>query len=111
MSDKDDLLESLRYWKKGGKKYKRKTLLIDEKPLLTEVVPTSSTTWDQLISDTAEFVPAYYNEVNTAVNKVRNIYSYSDDHRTVGVIDANFKWSTNFTENWKSHYLGDIFLS
>ena len=107
MSDKDDLLESLRYWKKGGEKHKRKTLLIDEKPKMMDVVPTFSSTWDQLISDTAKFVHGYSNEVNAAVSRVRNIYSYPDEHESVGVLDADFRWSTNFTEDWNSYYMGD----
>ena len=69
MSDRDDLMGGLRYWKRMRDawnlkecrqcydKLARELLLIDEKPKLIENVPTDMSMWSTIISETNEYLP------------------------------------------------------
>ncbi len=107
MSDKDDLLQSLSYWRSGGSKHKRELLLIDERPKLVENVATDSTMWDTLLTDVKQYTPECYPEVLSGVNLVRDFYSLSSDYEAVDSINPEFTWSTSFSESWADNYLGD----
>lgn len=107
MSDKNDLLEALRFWNFNGERRKRKVLLIDEKPQMADNVSTTSTTWDQLLSDATEYLPDHAEEVNQAIEIIRNQYSYPDKYKRIELLDSDFNWSRAFKEDWHENYLGD----
>jgi hypothetical protein len=107
MSDKDDLLQSLSYWRSGGSKHKRELLLIDERPKLVENVATNSTMLDTLLTDVQEYTPECYPEVLSGVNLVRDFYSLNSEYEAVDSLNPDFNWSTTFSESWADNYLGD----
>jgi hypothetical protein len=63
--------------------------------------------WDQFIADAGLYTPDYVDEVQSAVNLVRNNYAMPDEHDIVASMDEKFKWSKEFIEHWKDDYLGD----
>ena len=116
MSDRDDALGTLRFWEEriqvGPDEYEtikhpRRLLIIDEKPKLVDNVDTNDAMWDQLISDVKEFTPDHLDEVEKAVNIVRNYYSMPDEYDVIDAIDDEFRWSKDFINSWKDNYLGD----
>lgn len=123
MSDRDDLLGNLRTWKrvkpsntwtfKNGKirrsydKLARELLLIDEKPTLLENIPTDIGMWDTLIAETNEYLPEYNDEVEKAVESVRNLYNKTTNYGKIKAVDDEFKWTKEFVDSWNDLYLGD----
>ncbi len=116
MSEKRDLLESLRYWEslptpgtvKFDSTHQRSMLLIDERPTLVETVPTNSQTITTLLSDVQEYTPEFYPEVLSGVNLIRDIYSSPEDYEHIDSTCPGFHWTSDFTFTWKSDYLGDF---
>jgi|GEM_PF-699372 len=119
MSDTDDLLGALRYWKKmlptwnlkeckqNHEKHAREVLLIDEKPKLIENVPTDMTMWGTLIAETIQFLPQFTEEVHRAVSMVADLYNKTEEYGKIVGIDPDFKWSANFVEAFNESYYGD----
>jgi len=116
MSDRDDALSSLRYWEESIQvgpdefekvKHPRRLLIMDEKPKLVDNVATDNNMWDEFIADVLQFTPDYANEVQKAVRLVRNNYAKADEYDIVPPVDEGFKWSKEFIEEWRDHYLGD----
>ena len=119
MSDKDDLLGGLRFWKKMlntlnlkecrrcYEKHARELLLIDEKPKLIENIPTDMVMWGSLIAETIQYLPDFIDEVQRAVSMVTDHYNKTIEYGRVDAVDHDFKWSDAFAEAWSELYLGD----
>lgn len=120
MSDKNNLLSSLRKWKTRDNVsttpgmisfetnyHKREILLIDERPQLVENIPTDSTTLDTLLTDVQDYANDYYPEVLSGINLIRDYYALSDDFKHIDPINEGFNWSSDFTEAWYADYKGD----
>ncbi|MBT3824834.1 MAG: hypothetical protein HOD43_05115 [Candidatus Marinimicrobia bacterium] len=118
MSEKQDLLEALRYWESApntsaGKinfntTHQRPLLLIDERPTLVENVPTTTQTLTTLLADVKKYTPGFYREVLRGVNLIRDHYSSPDDYQHIDSTSNGFYWSSDFTFTWMADYLGDF---
>ena len=118
MSEKQDLLEALRYWEStpnvgAGKidlnsTHQRPLLLIDERPTLVENVPTTTQTLTTLLADVQKFTPKFYPEVLSGVNLIRDHYSSPDDYQHIDSTSEGFYWTSDFTFTWMADYLGDF---
>lgn len=119
MSDSENLMGGLRFWKKMLRtwnmkecrrcyeKHARELLLIDEKPKLIENVPTDMTMWGSLIAETIQYLPDFIDEVQHAVAMVTDHYNKTIEYGRVDAVDHEFKWSDAFVEAWNERYLGD----
>ena len=119
MSDKDDLLGGLRFWRRAKdtwnlkecrrnyEKLARELLLIDEKPTLLENIPTDIGMWDDLIASVNEYLPAFNDEIENAVSSVRDLYNKTMEYGKVDAVDDDFKFSRGFVDAWNGSYLGD----
>ena len=116
MSEKGDLLESLRYWESTsapGKinfnsRHQRPLLLIDERPTLVENVATNSQTLTTLLAEVQTYTSDFYPEVLSGVNLIRDFYTFPDDYKHIDSSCAGFHWTSKFTFAWKADYLGDF---
>ncbi|MBT4360169.1 MAG: hypothetical protein HOD11_04290 [Candidatus Marinimicrobia bacterium] len=118
MSEKQDLLEALRYWESipsagTGKidfnsAHQRPLLLIDERPTLVENVPTTTQTLTTLLADVQKYTPKFYPEVLSGVNLIRDHYSSPDDYQHINSTSEGFYWTSDFTFTWMADYLGDF---
>ena len=119
MSDSEDLLGAMRYWKKmlsswnlkeckqNHEKHARELLIIDEKPKLIENVPTDMSMWGTLIAETMQYLPQYIDEVQAAVSKVADMYNKAEEYGKVEAADPDFKWSSDFVDAFNELYFGD----
>ena len=118
MSEKQDLLEALRYWESTpsagtGKinlnsTHQRPLLLIDERPTLVENVPTTTQTLTTLLADVQKYTPKFYPEVLSGVNLIRDHYSSPEDYQHIDSTSEGFYWTSDFTFTWMADYLGDF---
>jgi len=118
MSEKQDLLEALRYWESmpsasTGKidlnsTHQRPLLLIDERPTLVENVKTYSETLTTLLADVKKYTPKFYPEVLSGVNLIRDYYSSPEDYQHIDSTSQGFYWTSDFTFTWVADYLGDF---
>lgn len=118
MSEKQDLLEALRYWESIpttsanninlNSTHQRPLLLIDERPTLVENVPTSTQTLTTLLADVKRYTPKFYPEVLSGVNLIRDHYSSPDNYQHIDSTNSGFYWSSDFTFTWMADYLGDF---
>ncbi len=118
LSEKRDLLESLRYWEQEpstvagtinfGPMHQRPLLLIDEKPPLVENVRTDVQTLTTLLADVKKYTPQFYPEVLSGVNLIRDFYSFPEGHLHIDSTSDGFYWSSDFTFTWMADYLGDF---
>jgi len=118
MSEKRDLLESLRFWEEiptatSGKinfntTHQRPLLLIDERPTLVENVPTTTQTLTTLLADVQKYTPQFYPEVLSGVESIRDYYSSPEDYMHVDSTNNGFYWTSDFSFTWMADYLGDF---